>query len=125
MIKLTEDQVQILKNPHDNEEFLTEDFFKSCGFRDGLEFNWKYVRVASNRCCSVYMNFDPDDIKAEGMFNLLATGSDNFTDFLENYFEFPLLPTKEERELFYIEHGFEYPIPEFQAHDINETVGDK
>jgi len=125
MIKLTEEQVDILKNPHDNEELLTEDFFKGCGFRGGLGINWKYALVASSRCCNLYINFDPDDIKAEGMFDLYIKEFDEFILFLENHFEFPLLPSKEEKELFYIEHGFEYPTPEFQAHDINETVGDK
>ena len=30
--------------------------------------------------------------------------------FIENYFEFPLLPAKEEKELFFMEFGFEYSI---------------
>ena len=38
--------------------------------------------------------------------------------FIENYFEYPLLPTKEEKEMFFIEHGVKYPIPEYKEEMI-------
>jgi len=100
--------IEILKNPHDNVWLLTEDLLDSCNFLSvhhrcgshvAIDYEWDYT---------IYINLSTHYIIDDGMFNLWRTGS--VVLFLENYFEFPLLPTKEEKELFYMEHGFEYPI---------------
>jgi len=102
--------IEILKNPHKYREFLTKDFLSGCGFVncditcDGVILVHREDRYA------VYINLSRNYIDCDGLFDLCANSFDKDVASLENYFEYPLLPTKEEREMFYIEHGFEYPI---------------
>ena len=113
-IKLTEEQLKILKNPHDNAELLTEDLFKSCGF-DIIKYTDVDYIWLSNDTYSIYINLGEGFIKMDGLFNLWCEALSVDIFFLENLFEYPMLPSKEEKELFYIEHGLEYPIPVYEG----------
>lgn len=53
---------------------------------------------------SLYVNYAEIHRQGDGMFNW------NDIVYLENHFQFPLFPTKEEKVLFLIEHGVEYPL---------------
>ena len=112
-MKLTEEQIEVLKNPHSNLELLSEEFLVDCGFQGILT----YHRL--NRFSRVHFSNAKVDVNAIceidwGLFSIYSTVCDICINFLENRFEYPLLPTKEERELFFIEFGFEYPIREYQ-----------
>jgi len=113
-VKLTEEQIEVLKNPHSNLELLSEEFFKSCGFRCGIDVCTTYIKIASNTHCNVYINLIVAMVEWDGRYSLLIRETEEFVDFLEDLFKYPLLPTKEERGLFFIEFGFEYPIEEHQ-----------
>jgi len=65
---------------------------------------------------NIDIHYDKEEQDAWGKYEL--HGDDHYVLLLENYFEYPLLPTKEERGLFYIEHGVEYPIPEYKEEMI-------
>jgi len=106
--------IEILKNPHDNRKLLTSDLLKGCGL-SYVNRCGSHVSITYEGDHTIHINLHQFYITEDGMFNFWEHKLDRGASFLENYFEFPLLPTKEERELFYIEHGFEYPIPVYEG----------
>jgi len=113
-IKLTEEQSEILKNPHDNSELFTIGLLEDCGFNtDMLEYGSTLIHNTED--CCFWANFDKESIITGGLFELWYIDEGRRIRFLENCFKFPLLPTKEEHEMFYIEHELEYPIPVYEG----------
>ena len=112
---MDKETIEILKNPHDNAALLTKDFLKGCGFKNVGDTHSHEIEIYRDKEKTIYINLYCRYISNYGFFDLWVRDPDNFINFLENCFEFPLLPTKEERELFYIEHGFEYPIPSYEG----------
>jgi len=113
-VKLTEEQTEVLKNPHSNLNLLTEELFRRCGFEGNMYVYEDCVVFDIHNICGIYINLEEYEINEYGFFEIYGLHTNGKEiHFIENYFEFPLLPTKEEKEMFFIEFGFEYPIREY------------
>lgn len=111
--KQLEEAKEVLKNPFD------------CSLRDlelALKGTFPLANISELEVCRGYLRVDVNNyyldlnlskisVDALGRFNVLRDGEGvSVASHLEKHFKYPLLPTEEERTLFEIEFGFEYPL---------------
>jgi len=108
--------IEILKNPYKHRRYFRKGFLDSLNFDSFVGTDHVCIRHKRiNTPAMLFIFFDYKEVVGHKLFILSVENQTYPIRGFEKCFEFPLLPTKEERELFYREHGFEYPIPCYEG----------
>jgi len=113
---MDKETIEILKNPHIFDEGEILDVVSKIFSKVEVDISFSEFDIWLNDSLCISRNlFD-----VWGKFYIKSERSGLAVGHIEHLFEYPLLPTKEEKEMFFIEFGEEYPIPVLDTEVILE-----